>query len=79
MFVRTLTSGVQPGDDGQMRRYLTAKDVAAIRRKSEPALVAERKRGIGPPYIRDNGKILYPEDELYEWLEARLVKTDLDA
>jgi hypothetical protein len=56
--------------------FLTAKEVAAIRRKSEPALAEERKRGIGPPYIRDNGRILYPEDGVYAWLEARRVETD---
>jgi hypothetical protein len=56
--------------------FLTAKEVAAIRRKSEPALAEERKRGIGPPYIRDNGRILYPEDAVYAWLEARRVETD---
>ena len=55
--------------------YLTAKDVAAIRRKSEAALAQERKRGIGPPFLRDEGRILYPEDALYEWLEARRVDT----
>lgn len=60
-------------------KYLTPKQVAAIRLKSEPALVQERKRGIGPPFIRDGGRILYPEDELYAWLDARLVKTDATA
>ena len=59
--------------------YLTAKEVAGIRRKSEPALAEERKRGVGPPYVRDNGRILYPEDALYEWLEARLVETNISA
>jgi len=59
--------------------YLTCRQVAEIRRKSEPALVQERKRGIGPPYIRDGGRILYPEDELYAWLDARLVRTDARA
>lgn len=61
------------------RTYLTSKQVAAIRHKSEPALVQERKRKVGPPYIRDNGRILYPEDALYEWLEARLTVTDVSA
>lgn len=56
-------------------KYLTAREVAAIRRKSEPALVAERQRGIGPPFILDGGRVLYPEDKLYEWLEQRLVDT----
>jgi hypothetical protein len=56
-------------------KYLTPKQVAGIRQKGEPALVQERKRGIGPPYIRDGGRILYPEDTLYAWLDARLVNT----
>jgi len=55
--------------------FLTPKQVAKIRHKSEPALVQERKRGIGPPFVRDGGRILYPEDALYAWLDARLVDT----
>lgn len=61
-----------------MQRYLTAKETAAIRHKSEPALSQERKRGIGPPYVIDGGRILYPVDELEAWLERRLVQTASD-
>jgi hypothetical protein len=60
-------------------KLLTPKQVAAIRQKSEPALVQERKRGIGPPFIRDGGRILYPEDDLYAWLDARRVNTNIGA
>jgi hypothetical protein len=58
---------------GMKQRYLTAKEVAEIRRKTEPALTKERDRGEGPPWVRDGGRILYPEDELERYLEARLV------
>ncbi len=59
--------------------FLTPKEVAKIRHKSEPALAQERKRKIGPPFVRDGGRILYPENGLYEWLDARLVDTDVSA
>lgn len=59
-----------------MRKYLTSKEVAAIRRKSQPALSQERKRGKGPPYIVDGGRVLYPADELQEWLDSRLIRGD---
>ena len=58
-----------------MTRYLTAREAAEIRRKSEPALSQERKRCIGPPFIRDGGRVLYPEDKLMAWLDDRLVET----
>jgi hypothetical protein len=58
-----------------LRKYLTSKEVADIRRKTEPALVQERKRGIGRPFVRDGGRILYPEDALYAWLDERVVYT----
>jgi hypothetical protein len=58
------------------RNYWTAAAVAKLRHKTQPALVQERKRGEGPPFVRDNGRILYPEDELFAWLDARLVNTN---
>lgn len=54
-----------------MPRYLTAAEVAKERRKTEGALSKERKRGQGPPWIQDNGRILYPEDELERYLAER--------
>jgi hypothetical protein len=56
-----------------MPKYLTAAEVAERRRKTEGALVKERQRGQGPPWIRDNGRILYPEDELERYLAERTV------
>lgn len=54
-------------------RYLTASEAAELRRKTPQALVMERQRGEGPPYILDGGRILYPADDLDRWLEARRV------
>jgi hypothetical protein len=56
-----------------MKRYLTAREVAEIRRKNESALAKERERGEGPPWIRDGARVLYPEDELEQYLADRLV------
>jgi hypothetical protein len=54
-------------------RYLTAKEVAVIRRKSESGLCKERDRGEGPPWLKDGTRILYPAAELYEYLEGLTV------
>jgi hypothetical protein len=56
-----------------MKRYLTAKEVAEIRRKTEQALAHERNRGEGPPWVRDGARVLYPADELERYLDERLV------
>jgi hypothetical protein len=51
------------------RKLLTAKEVAERRRRTPQALVMERKRGTGPPYILDGGRVLYREDDVEAWLE----------
>jgi hypothetical protein len=55
------------------KTYLTAAEVADRRRKTTQALANERKRGEGPPYVKDNGRVLYPADELDRYLEDRIV------
>lgn len=56
------------------RRYLTAKECAALRRVTLSALRSERHRGDGPPYVRSGTTtVLYPADLLYAWLDARLI------
>lgn len=54
-------------------QFLTAAETASLRRKTPQALTMERSRGAGPPYVVDGGRVLYPADELREWLEARRV------
>jgi hypothetical protein len=55
---------------------LTPAEVAEIRHRTEVALAQERTRKVGPPYIKDGGRILYPEDLLYEYLDARMVRPE---
>jgi hypothetical protein len=55
-------------------KNLTPKEVGEIRRKSEAALAQERKAGQGPPWRKDNGRVLYPADELEEYLERITVR-----
>lgn len=57
--------------------YLTPRQVAEIRHRTEQALTMERQRGDGPAYIRDGGRILYPADELEQWLARHRVDPSL--
>lgn len=54
-------------------RFLTTREAADRRRRTPQALVMERKRGTGPPYVIDGGRYLYPEADLDAWLEARRI------
>jgi hypothetical protein len=63
----------QPTTGG--RTFLIPKQVAKIRHRTEPALAAERRRLLGPPFIRDGGRVLYDEEALYAWLDERVVDT----
>jgi hypothetical protein len=58
------------------QKYLTAKEVSELRRKTEAALTKERQRGDGPPWVKDNGRVLYPEDELEQWLAERVIRSE---
>jgi hypothetical protein len=58
-----------------MPKYLTAAEVAELRRKTPDALAQERRRGGGPPWIKDNGRVLYPADELDRYLASLTVRT----
>jgi hypothetical protein len=71
--ILNLDAPVERCESRCVKRYLTAKETAEIRRKSEAALCKERQRGIGPKYIIDGGRVLYPEPDLVEWLESREV------
>jgi hypothetical protein len=52
---------------------LVPREAAAIRRTTTGHLANERHRGVGPPYIKDRGKILYPRDALMKYLAERIV------
>ncbi|CAM3283756.1 hypothetical protein BST27_16825 [Mycobacterium intermedium] len=50
-----------------------ARDVAALRCKTENALAVERHRGNGPPYVKDRGRVLYRAGDLAAYLAANTV------
>jgi hypothetical protein len=68
---------MRPMAKGTGSKLLTTKEAAERRRKTPQALVMERKRGEGPPYIIDGGRYLYREDELEHWLDQRRVDPTL--
>jgi hypothetical protein len=47
------------------QQYLTARESAAIRRKTEAGLAWERAHDpySGPPFVIDGRRVLYPKDE----------------
>jgi hypothetical protein len=57
-----------------MSEMLTPAEVAAIRRRTVQALTMERKRGGGPPYVRDQGRIFYPKEKFEAWMRSNLVE-----
>lgn len=51
--------------------YLTTKELAARLRMSKSFFDKGRgERRYGPPYLKLNGKILYPVSEAEAWLET---------
>lgn len=49
-------------------RLLTRKEAAEALRRSKVTLARWARNGTGPKIIRINGRPLYPEDGLYEFL-----------
>ncbi len=56
-------------------RFLTRAEAAELLRRKPQTLRAWSMRGFGPPFIRLNDRVLYPESELLKWLESRRVET----
>jgi hypothetical protein len=52
--------------------FLTDKKMAAHRDKTERAQRDERRRGVGPPYVKDGRQILYPIAGYRKYLEANM-------
>ncbi len=53
----------------------TPADVAGYLRKSEKTLANWRSLGIGPPYVKAEGGILYDWAQVRAWVAARAVRT----
>jgi integrase len=53
------------------RRWLTAPEAAERAGLTLATLAAYRQAGLGPPYRKLPGRVIYPEDPLVAWIVAR--------
>lgn len=60
-------------NSSKAEKYLSARDAAALVNLSEKTLANMRSQQRGPAYIKLGGRVLYPADLLYEWIEANSV------
>jgi tRNA(His) 5'-end guanylyltransferase len=60
----------------KQKEFLTEKEVSLLYSVSISTLRTERCRGVGPGYIKDGRRVLYPRKTLNEYLFRRFVKTD---
>jgi len=56
-------------------RYLTPREVAQSYGFSEGTLANMRSRRIGPPFVKMKKKVLYPVEQLEDWLNLHRVIT----
>jgi hypothetical protein len=56
--------------DNVIAGYLTEQQMAEQRGKGARSLRLERQRKVGPPFVRDGRKCLYPIDGFRDWLRA---------
>lgn len=61
-------AAAEPNDE-----YLTPQQTGTITHKSVGALGVWRCLGLGPPYAKIGGKILYNRKLLFEWMAARTI------
>lgn len=59
-------------------RYYRTSDPELLVIATPGTMAKWRCRGIGPPYIRFGGRILYIGRDLNEWLEKHRVNTQVD-
>ncbi len=59
--------------DFKFDENLKPREAAAVLRVTTGHLANARHRGVGPPYLRVEGRILYPSNLLREYLSARIV------
>jgi predicted site-specific integrase-resolvase len=48
---------------------LSAKEAAAYLGKTYDTLIQWRKRKVGPPYIREVGRVIYLKSDIDQWRE----------
>lgn len=56
------------------KELLTEDEVSRIYSIPVPSLRSERSRGIGPDYVKDGRRVLYPKKGLDEYFQSRLIR-----
>jgi len=57
---------------------LTPEEVERVYGLNAATLANKRTKGAGPCYIKDGGKVLYPQKEIQKYLNAREILTNGD-
>jgi len=57
------------------KEFLTEQEVGTLYSISPASIRSKRSRGLGPAYIKDGRRVLYPRHELVKYFEMRMVKT----
>lgn len=52
---------------------LTTEELALELKRSEATLIRWRRKRIGPPYLRLQGRVLYDRQKVQAWLEKQCV------
>lgn len=58
----------------QRKELLTEDEVSKLYSVPVPSLRSERSRGIGPDYVKDGRRVLYPKKELDKYYHSRLIR-----
>lgn len=53
-----------------MSDFLTTKEAAEYIKHSEQTLEQWRAKGIGPKYLKPQGKVLYTKEDLINWMKG---------
>ena len=67
---------VQEIEEIKRKVNLTPEEVERVYGLNAATLANQRGKGIGPPYIKVVGKILYPQQELRKYLSEREILTN---
>ena len=59
-------------NEASLDGYLHETDLARLRGVTDRALRAERARGEGPPYVKLNRRVFYPEQDFRDWLRSQV-------
>lgn len=80
-FERTLgplAASVQDIEEIKRKINLTPEEVERVYGLNAATLANKRAKAAGPRYIKDGGKILYPQKELQKYLTDREILTNDD-